>query len=224
MSGRGGGLDGGDPASLRGAATLDLVLRTSTELFAERGFAATSMRQLANRADLPLSAFYYYFGRKYDVLRAIMDDAMARLEVAVEATSDGALGPGRQLMAFVSAHVRVHLEIPNAARVTDGEIRALTPGDRAAFAKRRDVYEGRLRAILGHGVERGEFRADLDVAVASMSILTMGTGVVYWWRPDGRLSAEAIARQMGEFALGLVSGLVHRPDDAGSLDPRSRPA
>jgi hypothetical protein len=54
--------------------------------------------------------------------------------------------------------------------------------------------------------------------------LTMGTGVVYWWRPDGRLSAEAIARQMGEFALGLVSGLVHRPDDAGSLDPRSRPA
>jgi AcrR family transcriptional regulator len=213
MSTRTGGLDGGGPPSHRGAATLNIVLTTSTQLFAERGFAATSMRELADRSGLPLSGFYYYFDRKYDVLKAIMDQAMGRLEAALDDVADDRLSASEQLTAFVRAHVLVHLARPAAAQVADGEMRALAPKDREAFTARRDAYERRFRDLLARGRESGEFPADLDIPVASMSILTMGTGVVYWWRPDGRLSAEHTAERMASYALAIARGASARVGD-----------
>lgn len=200
---------GADPASARGSTTLDLVLSTSTELFAERGFAAATMRELADRADLPLSSFYYYFRSKYDVLLAIMDTAMGRLEGGAEEVWDESLDPGPQLRALVERHVRVHLLHPAAASVADGEMRALEAEDRAAIVSRRDLYEERFRAVLAAGVEAGIFDPKLDIPVATMGILTMSTSVIDWWYPEGRHSIDETARLIGQFALG-IAGLSQR--------------
>ncbi len=196
----------GGPATDRGGATLELVLSTSTELFAQCGYAATTMRQLAERAELPLSAFYYYFSSKYEVLCAIMDSGMARVEAAIEAAADPDSPAGEQLVALVRAHVLTHLEEPGVARVVDGEIRALADPERRAITARRDAYERRFRRVLEQGVHEGTFGRELDVRVAAMSILTMGTGVIHWWRPGGRLSAADVADQVGYFALDVALG------------------
>jgi AcrR family transcriptional regulator len=202
--GQGPAPPGADPASERGSTTLDLVLSTSTELFAERGFAAATMRELADRADLPLSSFYYYFRSKYDVLLAIMDTAMGRLESGAEEVWDEDLDPGRQLRALVDRHVRVHLFHPAAASVADGEMRALEGDDRAAIVARRDRYERKFRSVLAAGVAAGSFDADLDIPVATIAILTMSTSVIDWWDPAGRHSIDATARLIGRFALGVA--------------------
>jgi AcrR family transcriptional regulator len=194
---------GADPTSERAAATLDLVLNTSTELFAERGYAAATMRELADRAQVPLSTFYYYFRSKYDVLLAIMDTAMGRLERGADDVWDAELEPDAQLRALVDCHVRVHLSNPEAARVADGELRALQPPDRRTIVARRDRYERRLRDVLESG--RGNcFRRDLDVPVASLAILTMATAVIDWWQPGGRHSVERTAALLGGFALDIA--------------------
>lgn len=188
------------------STTHELVLSASTELFAERGFAGTTMRDLADRAGLPLSAFYYYYRRKYDVLLAIMDTAMGRLEAAAEAAWDPDLDPGAQLVALVRSHVHVHLDRPDAARVADRELRALVEGDRETIVARRDLYERRFRDVIGEGVERGHFEPGLDIGLAAMAILTMSTNVVDWWKPGGRLGIDETAMRFGGFALALVRG------------------
>jgi AcrR family transcriptional regulator len=194
---------GADPASERAAATLDLVLNTSTELFAERGYAGATMRELADRAKVPLSTFYYYFRSKYDVLLAIMDTAQGRLERGGEEVWDESLAPDAQLRALVDRHVRIHLMNPEAARVADGELRALQPPDRDAIVARRDRYEQRFRDVIEAG--RGDcFRGDLDVAVAGILILTMSTAVIDWWQPKGRYSAEETAALIGAHALDIA--------------------
>jgi AcrR family transcriptional regulator len=185
--------------------TLDLVRSTSTELFAERGFAATTMRQLADRADLPLSAFYYYFRSKYDVLLAIMDVAMTSLEDGVEDVADGSPSPDERLLALVNRHVVVHLEDPDVARVADGELRSLQEPDRVAIVARRDAYEHHFRDALADGVRTRRFAPGLDIPVTSMSILAMATGVIYWWRPGGRYSADETAGIVARLALGMAS-------------------
>ncbi len=186
--------------------TLDLVRSTSTELFAERGFAATTMRQLADRASLPLSAFYYYFNSKYEVLLAIMDKAMTSLEVAAADAALSVMAPEDRVAELVQRHVIVHLEDPAVARVADGEIKSLQPDDRAAIVARRDAYESHLRDALEDGVASGTFTPGLDIPVASMAILTMATGVVDWWHPGGRYTIAETAAMMSEFALGLARG------------------
>ena len=195
---------GADPSSERGSTTLELILGTSTELFAERGYAAATMRELADRAHLPLSSFYYYFRRKYDVLLAIMDQAHGRLEAGGDEVFDASRDPEAQLRALVDSHVRVHLLQPAASRVADGELRALQPADLLEIVTRRDRYERRFRDVLAAGTESGCFAPDLDVPVAAMAILTMSTSVIDWWRPDGPHSIDETARLFGDFALGIA--------------------
>jgi AcrR family transcriptional regulator len=189
-----------------GRATRDLVLSASTALFAHRGFAATTMRQLADEAGLPLSAFYYYFRSKYDVLLALLDAAMTNLERNLLEDADPALEPADRLRALVSRHVVVHLADPDIARVADNELRSLTDDDRAAMVERRDHYERHFRQALQAGVERGIFHPELDVAMASMAILTMATSVIDWWRPEGRYSLEETADLLGRYALAMARG------------------
>jgi AcrR family transcriptional regulator len=197
---------GADPSSERGSTTLELVLSTSTQLFAERGFAAATMRELADRAHLPLSGFYYYFGRKYDVLLAIMDKALGRLEAGAEEVYDESLAPDEQLRALVERHVCVHLLHPAAASVADGELRALQPADRDGVVARRDRYEDRFRGVLDAGVKVGCFDRELDIPVATMAILTMSTSVIDWWSPEGRHSIDDTARLIADFTLGIACG------------------
>jgi AcrR family transcriptional regulator len=177
----------------------------SVELFAEHGFAATTMRQLADRAELPLSAFYYYFRSKYDVLLAIMDAAMESLEGGVDEAVDPGLPPDERLVALTARHVTVHLVDPNTARVADNELRSLNDDDRDKIVARRDSYEQHFRDALAAGVESGQFDGDLDIPVASMAILTMATGVIDWWRPRGRYSIDETAALLGRYALSVAT-------------------
>jgi AcrR family transcriptional regulator len=188
-----------------GVTTREHLRTISVELFAERGFAATTMRQLADRAELPLSAFYYYFRSKYDVLLAIMDAAMGSLEDGVEEAVDPGLPPHERLVALTARHVTIHLVDPDTARVADNELKSLNDDDRAMIVARRDSYERHFRDTLGAGVSSGKFDRDLDIPVASMAILTMATGVVDWWRPHGRHSIDETAALLGRFALALAT-------------------
>jgi AcrR family transcriptional regulator len=191
--------------SKKGAATRETILRASTALFAERGFDATTMREVAERAGMPLSAFYYYYSSKHDVLVAIMDSVLARLDEGCVAAMARAEGPAERLAAMVAAHVRVHLLDPEATRVADAELRPLDAETHADIVARRDAYEGRFRRILEEGRRTGDFAPDLPVAVASMSILMMSTGVLAWWRPDGAMSIDETAEILGAFAVSIAA-------------------
>jgi AcrR family transcriptional regulator len=192
--------------SRKGAASRETLLRASTDVFAERGFAAATMREIADRAGMPLSAFYYYFPSKHEVLVAIMHSVLEDLDSSCLAAMQEAHGPADQLAAMVASHVRVHLHDPQAARVADGELRPLREAARADVIARRDAYEGRFRDVLEEGRRTGTFGRDLDVSVATMSILMMSTGVLAWWRPDGPLTIEQTADALGAFAVSIAAG------------------
>jgi AcrR family transcriptional regulator len=192
--------------SRKGAATRETIVRASTAVFAERGFDAATMREVAERAGMPLSAFYYYYSSKHDVLVAIMENVLSDLDAACVEAMAAAEGPAEQLAAMVAAHVRVHLRDPEAARVADAELRPLDDQSRATVVSRRDAYEGRFRQILEEGRRAGDFAPDVPVSVASMSILMMSTGVLGWWRPDGPMSIDETAAALGAFAVSIASG------------------
>jgi AcrR family transcriptional regulator len=178
-------------------------LRTSIELFAERGFHGTSMRQLAQRADLRQSAFYYYFRSKYDVLLAIMDDGTKMLEEEAAEVPDD-LATEEHLTRLMEGHVRVHLLEPELMRVCDREIRTLRPADRTRITDRLDVYESLFRGTLRAGRDEGLFPSDSDILVMTKSMLVMGSGVVEWWQSKGKLSVDDVATMISGYALDIA--------------------
>jgi AcrR family transcriptional regulator len=177
-------------------------------LFHERGYAGTSVRDIARALDMQGASLYSHVASKQDVLWAIVEGVATRFEVAaeiVEAADPGSLvfGPGVHLISLIRAHVGVVTEDVERASVFVHDWRALEPDRRDEIARRRDAYEGRFRAAILDGVETGAF-APVDAVVAAAWILTAMNGLVTWYRPTGRVSARAIADTYADLALRAV--------------------
>ena len=180
----------------------------ASSLFRERGYAGTSVRDIARAVDMQGASLYAHVASKQDVLWAIVERMAARFEAAadgVEATDPGALvfGPGVHLISLVRAHVGVLTDDIERASVFVHEWRALDPGRRAEMARRRDAYEARFRAAIADGVDTGAF-APVDPALTATYILTALNGLVGWYQPDGRLSARTIADAYADLSVRAV--------------------
>ena len=109
-----------------------------------------------------------------------------------------------------------HLE---AATVFLNEWRYLSHERRHIIQEKRDRYEAMVRRIVQDGIDRGEFRSDLDVALTARLVLSAGNWTYTWYRPDGELTA----RQIGEsFAALLVQGLKTRMGSSNSRATRKK--
>ena len=183
----------------------------ASTLFRERGYAGTSVRDIARAMDIQGASLYAHVASKQDVLRAIVDRMASRFEHAADdALKSVDAGPGEatptsRLTALARAHVEVVTDDLGRATVFVHEWRSLEPDQRARMAKRRDAYEHRFREVIADGVASGEF-ATVDPAAAAAFILTALNGLVSWYRPDGRLGRTAIADLYGDLAVRAAVG------------------
>src|SRR5262245_52456362 len=107
------------------------MLRVALSLFAEQGYHGASMRDIATRAGVSVSAAYHYFPSKADMLRTIMvrvtEDLIDDLAAAREAA---AADPAAQLAAVARAHVLLHTRRQDESFVANSELRSLAPAER----------------------------------------------------------------------------------------------
>ncbi|MCK8463857.1 TetR/AcrR family transcriptional regulator [Aliiroseovarius sp. S1339] len=178
------------------------VRRAALALFAQHGFAAVSMRQIAAEVGVQAGALYLYTKDKqsllYDLMQAHMDDLLAAWKA--EPKGDGALA---QLEAFARFHIRFHLERPDAVFIAYMELRNLSDENFAAIEALRRTYEGELEAILHAGHGEGVITAP-DIRLTTMALIAMLTGVNTWYREGGRLSREAVADIYWDMVRGAV--------------------
>jgi len=182
----------------------------ASDLFRERGYAATSIRDIARALSVQGASLYAHVTSKEDVLWAIVDRAAARFEAAAdraeaEAEARRPGDPAEAIAALVRAHVEVLTADVDEAGVFVHEWRALGPERRAAILERRDAYEARFRRRIIEGIAVGAF-ALTDPAIASGAILSAVNGVATWYDPEGRLTADRIADHLVELAMRMLSG------------------
>lgn len=182
----------------------------ASDLFRERGYAATSIRDIARALSVQGASLYAHVTSKEDVLWAIVDRAATRFEAAadraeLEAEARQPGDPAEAIAALVRTHVEVLTADVDEAGVFVHEWRALGPERRAEILRRRDAYEARFRRRIGEGIAVGAF-ALTDPAIASGAILSAVNGVATWYDPAGRLSADRIADHLVELALRMLEG------------------
>jgi AcrR family transcriptional regulator len=179
----------------------------ASELFRERGYAATSVRDIARALDIQGASLYSHVRSKEEVLWSIVDRAAQRFEQGADQTEQAADQAERgsracvdRLRALVRAHVSVVTADPQYASVFAYEWKSLSGPHRAEMARRRDAYEARFRALIVEGIACRAF-ARVDPAMASAFLLTALNGIATWYRPDGRLSAARIADEFSGLAI-----------------------
>jgi len=180
----------------------------ASELFRANGYAGTSVRDIARALSLQGPSLYAHVTSKEDVLWAIVDRAASRFEAGADAAlaragSERPGDPVHAMAALVRAHVHAVTEDVGDAGVFVNEWRSLAPARREAILARRDAYEDRFRNLIAEGIGVGAFGIT-DPAVASTVILTALNGVVTWYEPDGRLTADRIADHL----VGLIGRML----------------
>jgi AcrR family transcriptional regulator len=182
----------------------------ASDLFRERGYAGTSIRDIARALSVQGASLYAHVDSKEDVLWAIVDRAASRFEAAADDAERDAASrrpgdPAEAVAALVRAHIQVLTADVDEASVFVHEWRALGETRRAAILARRDAYEARFRRPIEEGIAVGVF-ALTDPAIASTTLLTALNGVATWYDPDGRLPAARIADHLVELALRMLEG------------------
>lgn len=190
---------------------LAAIMRSSRDIFAERGYHGASIREIAKSAGVSLSALYYYYAGKQELLHALLEDALSDCihgcESALAVTGDD---PAARLSAFVRAVVEYRVRRQVDSLLALREIRNLEPEALERFVERRDALPRLLREIIDDGVARGVFATPFPDE-AQRAVLAMCNAIAQWYQPSGDLSVTDLVERYVHLSLALVE---HRPPTA----------
>jgi AcrR family transcriptional regulator len=175
----------------------------ASELFRERGYAATSVRDIARALDIQGGSLYAHVSSKEDVLWSIVQRTADAFEHSADEALASSADPVARLAAFARAHVSVVTADPRAATVFVHEWRNLSPDRREAVLGRRDRYERRLVSLIQEGIAAGTFEPT-DARLAAAFVLSALNGVAAWYRPGGRLQAAQIADACADLCVSAL--------------------
>ena len=178
------------------------IQEAALRLFAQHGFAAVSMRQIARAVGVQAGALYNYTPDKQSLLFRLMEGHMTELLASwQDRTCDG--GALSQLEAFTRFHIRFHKQRPDAVFIAYMELRNLSPENFTAIESLRSEYENTLETILKQGVSEGVFAVP-DTKIATLAVIAMLNGVNTWYRSEGRLSLDQVETTYWEMVRRAV--------------------
>ncbi|MER6914674.1 TetR/AcrR family transcriptional regulator [Streptomyces sp. NPDC000594] len=181
------------------------LLVAAVEAFAERGYHATTTRDIAGRAGMSPAALYIHYKTKEELLHRISrighDRALEVLSTAAERPGT----PGERLADAVSSFVRWHAGRHDTARVVQYELDALSPEHRAEIVELRRRSGAVVRGILHDGVETGEFDVP-DLPGTTLAVLSLCIDVARWFNIRGRRTPEEVGALYADLVLRMVTG------------------
>lgn len=179
------------------------VRDAAVRLFAQKGFAAVGVRELAREAELTSASLYHYMGAKEDLLVEIMRSTIEPLVVAGDRALAAYDRPEAQLAALAGVHVWMHGTEPQATLVADTELRALSGRREREMLALRDRYQGLWGSVVRAGARDGAFDVT-DEAIAVIALLDLCNGVSHWYDPAGRLGLLDVCTAHADLALAMV--------------------
>ena len=179
------------------------IMLAAADAFAERGFHATTTRDIASRAGLSPAGVYVHFASKEVLLFELSRRGHARARDLLVAAADAAPNPTEALRAIIGGFSRWHAEHYELGRIVQFEFRHLSPEHREAVLGLRKDIDAVVAGVLRDGLASGEFEVD-DVPVTALALLSMAIDVARWYAPDVRRTPAAIETSYGDLAVRLV--------------------
>jgi AcrR family transcriptional regulator len=183
------------------------LIDKAAELFATRGYARTTMNDIAEELQLKRSSLYHYFRNKEEILDALIEEqTVAPTQMLRGLIADGALSSPEKIRRAFTQSILRKLSESARFRVLD-QIEFEMPEHQATQHKRmkREVLE-LWSQLISDGVAAGHLR-DVDCRMAAFAVLGITNWTAWWYSPDGKLTPEQIAEAMTD--IGLF-GLAHQ--------------
>jgi AcrR family transcriptional regulator len=182
------------------------IIAAAASLFKEKGYRATTLEDIAAAVGMLKGSLYYYIRSKEELLYLVVRDPIRQAYNKLEQIVNSDAPVTAKITQAIANHVAIfHQHYPHiAVYLHDFHNVMQKLKDNSIEAPKE--YQQLLAQLLQQGVDSGELRSDLDVTVAGYAILGMCNWMYRWYKPEGNLSAEAIA---DVFTKLVLEGLQH---------------
>jgi len=191
------------------------IYEQAIRLFAERGFAGTSLQDIADALGITRPALYYYVKSKDELLAKLAADVAGGSAAQItDVAGRPELDPVGKIREIARLNVVRVATQPERFRLLIRSEADLPPElSRAYDTSRRAVLKA-VTGVIEDGIRAGRFRP-VDARVAALAVIGMCNWVAWWFRP-GRDSAEAVADELADMAIAALQRADHRiPDGEG---------
>ena len=190
-------------AQRKKASKKELILLKAAAMFREKGFAATSMRDLAETVGIEAASLYNHIRSKNEMLEAICFDVANRFNAnmdILEASAEKSITKVETLLRF---HIQQMVGNYEEVYVSDREWRHLDEPYLSNFQNQRRIYRKRFAAIVEDGISKNEIKK-IDAPTAILILLHAVSGIESWHRSKARITAEELEDNM---IMIMIDGL-----------------
>jgi AcrR family transcriptional regulator len=200
----------------------EMILGKAAQLFAKRGYSATSMNEVAQACGLSKATLYHYYRDKYSLLVSIADDHVSRLAALVEDEETLKLEGEARLRHLIKRIVEEYADAQNAHRVLTEDVKFLEEADRQrVLDKERLVVAGFARAVAE--MDAGGKAGTPMSKPLTMLLFGMINWMFTWMKPEGTLDYAAMGPIVADLFLGGI-GAVKPPAALNAGTPSASPS
>lgn len=177
------------------------IIDAAALLFKQKGYASTTMRDLATELGIEAASIYHHIKSKEELLEGICFDMANKFISNAKEVNDIYFNAEEKLRLAIKLHVETITENQNQSAVFLSEWRNLSEPKLTLFKQLRQQYENQFTIILMDG-ENEDIFDQVDKKFAVLSILSTINFVNEWYKPDGKMNAAEIAKKLSNFIMG----------------------
>jgi TetR/AcrR family transcriptional regulator, cholesterol catabolism regulator len=180
------------------------IVEAAAKLFQEKGFAATSLEDIATEVDMWKGSLYHYIDSKEELLLAVVREPAEHILNDLRLVSTLDLPAAEKLRMVAKAHGHVLETTFVYASVYLQEVAGRRRSSEWAAADRE--YVMLITKIIEDGVARGDFTPQVDARTSTYALVGALNWITRWYRPGGALTAGQISDEICTiFLTGLIS-------------------
>lgn len=180
-------------------------LEESLKLIHEKGFKATTIRDIAQKLNFEVANVYNYIDSKQSLLEAYLFDIQDEFHSSMELILDSTYSPKEKLRLVISSYIQITSKRPYVQALLVNEWRNLKEPRLQEFIDRRRDYEHKLKTILQAGVKEGQFRVT-DLEITAQTILaTLRWLYKKYVDTELKINPIEIEKQLADFIFNGIS-------------------
>ncbi len=154
-------------------STIDRIIDAAIPLFAMKGYAAVSVKELAQAADVNIALISYYFGGKENLYATVLKAQFVHVAEFTAVLTKEDASPIEKIRQFAQMAVECHEKFPYTSYLIYGEIINPTALFDQVVKKESSQIHHCLSTCIQKGIALGEFRSDLDPDYTALSLISI---------------------------------------------------
>jgi len=174
------------------------------QLFKNRGYVATGMREIAKELDMKAASLYSHIKSKEEILQKICFEVAHEFFNGLEGIEKNNFTGKMRIDAAIHSHINVIANNKDKVVVFLNEWKHLGEPYLTDFMELRMQYENKFKDYIKYGVNKGEFEID-DLDFTTFTILSSLNWTSNWFKREGKMTEKEIADKLSTILIKGIS-------------------